>query len=111
LWKTEDIGQTWNRIGKDEIASNDITSVSVSRLDYDKMFIGTEPTTLYRFNDRGESWQKMIALNKLKSSTSWSFPPRPWTSHIRWIQFTFSCADASAYCCCCIRSGMDKTAS
>jgi photosystem II stability/assembly factor-like uncharacterized protein len=50
------------------------------------MFVGTEPTTLYRSNDRGISWQKMSALNKLKSSTSWSFPPRPWTSHVRWTE-------------------------
>lgn len=51
LWKTEDIGQTWNKIGKDVIASNDITSVSISRLDHgNKMFVGTEPTTLYRSN-------------------------------------------------------------
>ena len=75
------------------LASNDITSVSVSRLDYGKMFIGTEPTTLYRSNDRGESWQKMIALNKLKSSTSWSFPPRPWTSHVRWIELDSNKSD------------------
>jgi hypothetical protein len=28
----------------------------------------------------------MSALNNLKSSISWSFPPRPWTSHVRWIE-------------------------
>jgi photosystem II stability/assembly factor-like uncharacterized protein len=28
----------------------------------------------------------MEALNKLPSSKSWSFPPRPWTHHIRWIE-------------------------
>ena len=33
-----------------------------------------------------ESWEKMNSLNNLKSSTSWSFPPRPWTSHVRWIE-------------------------
>jgi len=94
LWKTEDIGQTWNRIGKDGIACNDITSVSISHLDNEnKMYVGTEPTTLYRSNDRGESWQKMSALNKLKSSTSWSFPPRPWTSHVRWIELDSSNPD------------------
>ena len=71
------IGQTWNRIGKDGIACNDITSVSSHLDNENKMFVGTEPTTLYRSNDRGISWQKMSALNKLKSSTSWSFPPRP----------------------------------
>ena len=28
----------------------------------------------------------MGSLNNLKSSSSWSFPPRPWTSHVRWIE-------------------------
>ena len=28
----------------------------------------------------------MISLYNLKSSPSWSFPPRPWTSHVRWIE-------------------------
>jgi hypothetical protein len=70
LWKSEDIGQTWNRIGKDGIACNDITSVSIGHLDNENnMFVGTEPTTLYRSYDRGESWQEMSALNKLESST------------------------------------------
>jgi|SRR5215216_1896458 len=33
LWKTDDSGQTWNRIGKDVISSHNVTSVSVSPLD------------------------------------------------------------------------------
>jgi hypothetical protein len=57
------------------------------------MYVGTEPTTLYRSNDRGDSWQQMSALNKLKSSKSWSFPPRPWTSHVRWIELDSSNPD------------------
>jgi hypothetical protein len=28
----------------------------------------------------------MEALNKLPSSASWSFSPRPWTHHVRWIE-------------------------
>jgi hypothetical protein len=28
----------------------------------------------------------LSALNKLESASTWSFPPRPWTSHVRWIE-------------------------
>jgi hypothetical protein len=28
----------------------------------------------------------METLHKLPSSVSWSFPPRPWTHHVRWIE-------------------------
>ncbi|MBV9175719.1 MAG: hypothetical protein JO297_01630 [Nitrososphaeraceae archaeon] len=93
LWKTDDGGQTWYNIGKSSISSKDVMSVSVSRHlkkrennGFNTVYVGTEPTALYRSDDGGESWEKMSALNNLKSSTSWSFPPRPWTSHVRWIE-------------------------
>jgi photosystem II stability/assembly factor-like uncharacterized protein len=96
LWKTEDDGgQTWNSIGKNSssgISSKDVMSVAVSHHlkrgnnEFNTVYVGTEPTALYRSDDGGESWEKMSALNNLNSSTSWSFPPRPWTSHVRWIE-------------------------
>jgi photosystem II stability/assembly factor-like uncharacterized protein len=90
LWKTDDCGQTWNNIGKDAISSPYVMSVSVSPLNsgnkFNKLYVGTEPSALYISIDGGESWEKMDALNNLPSSTSWSFPPRPWTHHVRWIE-------------------------
>jgi photosystem II stability/assembly factor-like uncharacterized protein len=96
LWKTDDGGQTWDSIGKDTISSSDMMSVSVSSLErgggknnnkgFNTVYVGTEPTAFYRSDDGGESWQKMSSINDLKSSSSWSFPPRPWTSHVRWIE-------------------------
>ena len=91
LWKTDDGGHTWNSIGKDVISSPSVMSVSVSPLDrgndgFNKVYVGTEPSVLYTSNNGGDSWEKMETLNNLPSSTSWSFPPRPWTHHIRWIE-------------------------
>jgi photosystem II stability/assembly factor-like uncharacterized protein len=51
-----------------------------------KVYVGTEPSALYISNDGGNSWERMKALNKLPSARTWSFPPRPWTHHIRWIE-------------------------
>ena len=92
LWKTDDGGQSWNSVGKTGISSKDVMSVSVSSLEresnggFNTVYVGTEPTVVYRSNDGGETWQKMSSINNLKSSSSWSFPPRPWTSHVRWIE-------------------------
>jgi photosystem II stability/assembly factor-like uncharacterized protein len=100
LWKTDDGGESWDRIGMEEedssslISSNTevvVMSVSVSHLEkgknrFNTVYVGTEPTALYRSDDGGESWEKMSSLNDLKSSSVWSFPPRPWTSHVRWIE-------------------------
>jgi len=61
-------------------------SVSVSHIEkgrkngFNTVYVGTEPTALHRSDDGGKSWERMRSLNNLKSSSSWSFPPRPWTS-------------------------------
>lgn len=90
LWSTNDGGQTWNNIGKDIIFSPYVMSVAVSSLGgktrFNRVYVGTEPSSFYVSNDGGNSWERMEALNELPSSRIWSFPPRPWTHHIRWIE-------------------------
>jgi photosystem II stability/assembly factor-like uncharacterized protein len=49
------------------------------------VYAGTEPSALYRSDDGGERWRELEALLELPSRPTWSFPPRPWTSHVRWI--------------------------
>jgi hypothetical protein len=90
LWKTDDGGQTWDKV-RMNIHDSNIMSVSVSPLEqgnsgFSKVFVGTEPSALYVSNDGCESWQLLNALNNLESSRFWSFPPRPWTHHVRWIE-------------------------
>jgi|RhiMethySRZTD1v2_1073278.scaffolds.fasta_scaffold548831_2 photosystem II stability/assembly factor-like uncharacterized protein len=90
LWRSDDNGLTWGNIGKDVISSPYVMSVAVSSLisgnKFDKVYAGTEPSALYTSNDGGDSWERMKALDDLPSSKSWSFPPRPWTHHVRWIE-------------------------
>ena len=90
LWKSDDDGQTWSNIGKDVITSPYVMSVAVSSLNsgnkFNKVYAGTEPSALYTSNDGGKCWERMKSLNDLPSSKSWSFPPKPWTHHVRWIE-------------------------
>jgi photosystem II stability/assembly factor-like uncharacterized protein len=91
IWKTDDAGQNWDKIGNGFISSPNVTSVSVSPLErgaegFNVVYAGTEPSELYRSNDGGHSWERMSGLNNLNSSQSWSFPPRPWTHRVRWIE-------------------------
>ena len=55
LWKTDDSGQTWNRIGNGAISSQNVTSVSVSLLacenSFSRVYVRTEPSALYISND------------------------------------------------------------
>jgi hypothetical protein len=49
------------------------------------LYAGTEPSALFRSRDDGETWEEVDALQLIPSKPTWSFPPRPWTSHVRWI--------------------------
>ncbi len=61
-----------------------VLSVAVSRA-ADHAYAGTEPSNLYRSEDHGRSWERLPALRELPSEPTWSFPPRPWTHHVRTI--------------------------
>jgi len=61
-----------------------VFSLAVSAAD-GAVYAGTEPSRLFRSVDGGRSWRELESLLELPSRPSWSFPPRPWTSHVRWI--------------------------
>src|SRR4029453_13682660 len=61
-----------------------VFSLAVSAAD-GSLYAGTEPSRLFRSDDRGETWRELEGLVGLPSRPTWSFPPRPWTSHVRWI--------------------------
>ena len=79
--RTSDGGRTWVDCG---LPAPDVFSLAVSRAD-GAVYAGTEPSAIYRSDDRGETWRELRALLELPSQPTWSFPPRPWTSHVRWI--------------------------
>jgi photosystem II stability/assembly factor-like uncharacterized protein len=79
--RTRDGGRTWVDCAPPEPG---VFSLAVSAAD-GAVYAGTEPSRLFRSDDRGESWRELEALLELPSRPTWSFPPRPWTSHVRWI--------------------------
>lgn len=85
---TSDGGATW-RAPERAPEEERVLSVSVSRSHRESgisaAYAGTEPSNLYRSEDGGRSWQLLPALRELPSEPNWSFPPRPWTHHVRTI--------------------------
>jgi photosystem II stability/assembly factor-like uncharacterized protein len=79
--RTEDGGRTWADCALPEPG---VFSLAVSAAD-GAVYAGTEPSRLFRSDDGGESWRELRTLLDLPSRPTWSFPPRPWTSHVRWI--------------------------
>jgi photosystem II stability/assembly factor-like uncharacterized protein len=75
-----DGGDSWQRTALPEA---DVFSVAISTADR-ALYAGTEPSRLFVSRD-GERWEELEALQDIPSRPTWSFPPRPWTHHVRWI--------------------------
>lgn len=81
LVRTADGGRSWERLALPE---RDVFSVAVSPAD-GAVYVGTEPSRLFRSRDQCAGFEELTALQGIPSRPEWSFPPRPWTSHVRWI--------------------------
>ena len=81
VWKSEDGGASFEETGLRDV---DVFAVAVSAAD-GALYAGCEPSALFTSADGGETWRELEALRRIPSAPTWSFPPRPWTSHVRWI--------------------------
>ena len=101
LWRSEDAGETWLPVGTPQgffdgptdgtIEPRETTFVSVDPTPqadgHHVVWVGTEPSRLYRSTDHGGTFELVSALD-LPSRTRWSFPPRPRTHHVQCIAHT-----------------------
>src|SRR5690625_5110418 len=85
---SDDAGVTWYVAG-DGISYRRSLSIAVSRSEiidgYGVVWVGTEPSGLFRSEDGGRTWRDHPNLLELPSASTWSFPPRPHTHHVRSI--------------------------
>jgi hypothetical protein len=75
-----DGGGRWDPV---ELPERDVFSVAISPAD-GTLYAGTEPSRLFALSN-GAEWKELEALQDVPSRERWSFPPRPWTHHVRWI--------------------------
>lgn len=81
LWKSTDRGRSWHNL---QLPEENVYSVAVSPAS-GHLYAGTEPSRLFVSADGGNDWSELSGLRDIPSAPTWSFPPRPWTSHVRWI--------------------------
>jgi photosystem II stability/assembly factor-like uncharacterized protein len=79
VFESEDAGASWRDAG---LPASDVFSVAYGPAD-GAAYAGCEPSALWARRNGG--WEELSALRELPSAPTWSFPPRPWTSHVRWI--------------------------
>jgi photosystem II stability/assembly factor-like uncharacterized protein len=88
IYHTRDGGELWESVGSG-MADARVLSITISPCDqvngHSVVYAGTEPSMLYRSEGDGDSWQPSPSLIELPSAPTWSFPPRPYTHHVRWI--------------------------
>lgn len=88
VFRSLDGGATWTDVGEG-IPHKRTPSIAISPSHTEDgmqvVYAGTEPSNLYRSEDNGKTWSTFPKLPELPSAPTWSYPPRPWTSHVRWI--------------------------
>jgi photosystem II stability/assembly factor-like uncharacterized protein len=82
VFRSDDDGRSWQLVG---LAGRLIMAVTPSPADQDLVWVGTEPSEVWRSQDAGTTWGQTSTLETLSSSSTWAFPPRPDTHHVRWI--------------------------
>jgi hypothetical protein len=89
VWRSDDGGQSWDAAGLG-ITHRRVMSLAASAAESDNgaavLYAGTEPSGVFRSTDGGASWTEQAGLLALPSKPTWSFPPRPETHHVRWIE-------------------------
>jgi photosystem II stability/assembly factor-like uncharacterized protein len=91
LFRSVDGGERFARasaatLGPEGAGPDAVTAVATSPHDPAVVWIGTEPSRVYRSADGGETADRVGGLTDLPSAGEWSFPPRPDTHHVRWIE-------------------------
>jgi photosystem II stability/assembly factor-like uncharacterized protein len=91
LFRSVDGGETFERVAGETLGPGGsgpdaVTAVATSPHDPAIVWVGTEPSRVYRSTDGGRTVERIEGLTQVPSASEWSFPPRPDTHYVRWIE-------------------------
>ncbi|MDC2865100.1 WD40/YVTN/BNR-like repeat-containing protein [Bacillus sp. BP-3] len=100
LWRSIDGGSSWEAIGTlysfgEVFPSNSsnmssVTAISVSPSKGEDgngiVYVGTEPSAMFISRDGGDSFELLTDYQQMPSYSSWFFPQRTYTHHVKHIE-------------------------
>lgn len=86
LVRSTDAGRSFEHVGDEHIGEAAVTALAGHPTEPDRVLAGTEPSRLFESTDGGDTWRRIKGLTDVPSANEWSFPPRPDTHHVRWIE-------------------------
>ncbi len=100
-WRSLDAGASWSTAGE-QLTALDVSALAVGPNE-EVVYAGIDPSALWRSADAGLHWEELVAMRALPSAPTWSYPPQPDRSHVRWITLDpvasdrlFVCIEAGA---------------
>jgi len=83
LYYSPDGGETWER-RMNGITIEHIFSVGYAHVgDAIVLYAGTQPASLFRSDDYGESWTELPGIKEAQGHEKWSFPSPPHDAHVK----------------------------
>jgi ligand-binding sensor domain-containing protein len=73
VFRSDDGGTSWQAVG---LAGKLVMTVAASPVQQDLVWVGTEPSEVWRSEDAGNTWEQTSRLERLLSASEWSFTPR-----------------------------------
>ncbi|MFD6442818.1 WD40/YVTN/BNR-like repeat-containing protein, partial [Peribacillus sp. NPDC060186] len=104
LWRSVDGGNSWEAIGTlysfgyvyplHASRMSSVTAVTVSPLKGEDgngiVYVGTEPSAMFMSKDGGDSFELLTDYRQIPSYSSWFFPQRTYTHHVKHIEIDAS---------------------
>ncbi|MBB5420876.1 photosystem II stability/assembly factor-like uncharacterized protein [Paraburkholderia atlantica] len=84
---SKDLGLTWEPANNGLNSTHIYTMAQQERDGRTVLFLGTEPSALYRSDDLGATWVEIPEMMTVPDQDKWTFPPPPHIAHVKNIAF------------------------
>ena len=87
LHRSNDDGVSWEPSMKGITKEHVYSLAHVVTNDGPVLYAGSEPVSIFRSFDLGESWEELPAIGQMPGNDKWTFPPPPHLAHAKCFEF------------------------